>query len=650
MGMRARIVWALRLIAIVLGAAWISLLAQRHVPVLAMTENWLADFRIATLLPAEPQHQDIVLVTVTEQTLERFTYRSPIDRGFLADLLETLDARGVETILLDFLLDQPTEPDKDARLRAVLRNIETPLVVCVGDRPEGLTAPQVAFLEDMVPPRVRGLATLAKDPFDATVRWIYPGRADDAGGWRAGAVWRLAELLGHPMMRESRRIAWHGRPDKETPAFATYPAHLVEHLPPDWMRDKIVLIGTDLLLTDRHRTPFSTAPDGESMPGVAILAHALATVLDDRTMDVRSGDGLFRFVLWTALLGGLLALLPIPLVPQMGIAGGVVVAGWVGAFALYRQTGIMVPLLVPTLAFALATWGSHAALVQSERKHRAFLRRAFTQYVAPQVVRQIVADPSQLAVRGERREMSFLFADVANFTTLSETMAPEALTRLINEYLEVVCQVIYRHEGTICTFMGDGVFALFSAPIVQPDHRHRAVACAFDMAEAAEAFRQARVNEGLAFGHTRIGIHAGAAVVGNIGASMRFQYTAVGDAVNTASRLEGLNKYFGTRVCVSADALPPDMRSRTRPMGQIVLRGRSQPLPVFEILTAEAAQTEMIEQYRRAYAMLEQGDTEAAERAFLALQEIAPEDGCTAFFVRRLQNGQTGTVVMMTQK
>jgi class 3 adenylate cyclase len=265
-------------------------------------------------------------------------------------------------------------------------------------------------------------------------------------------------------------------------------------------------------------------------------------------------------------------------------------------------------------------------------------------------VRQIVADPSQLAVRGERREMSFLFADVANFTTLSETMAPEALTRLINEYLEVVCHVIYRHEGTICTFMGDGVFALFSAPIEQPDHRQRAVACAFDMAEAAEVFRQARVNEGLAFGHTRIGIHAGAAVVGNIGASMRFQYTAVGDAVNTASRLEALNKHFGTRVCVSADVLPPDMSPRTRPMGQIVLRGRSQPLPVFELLTAEAAQTEMIEQYRRAYAMLEQGDTEAAERAFLALQEIAPEDGCTAFFVRRLQNGQTGTVVMMTQK
>jgi class 3 adenylate cyclase len=291
-----------------------------------------------------------------------------------------------------------------------------------------------------------------------------------------------------------------------------------------------------------------------------------------------------------------------------------------------------------------------ASLVHSERRRRAFLRRAFAQYVAPQVVRQIVSDPSRLTVHGERRDMSFLFADVANFTTLSETMAPEALTRLMNEYLEMACRVIYRHEGTVCTFMGDGIFALFGAPIEQPDHAARAVACAVDLSGASEAFREAKARDSQPFGQTRIGVHSGTAVAGNIGSSLRFQYTAVGDAVNTASRLESLNKHFGTRVCVSADALPSDLSHRARPMGRIVLRGRSQPVRVFELLPDPVPRPEVIARYAQAYALLEQGDDETARQRFLDLRELAPEDGCVAFFAARLEAGQGGTLIQMREK
>lgn len=645
-----RAIWTLSLAALVLGAAWICDLAGRHIPALVMTERWLADFRIATLLPAEPQHDDIVLVTLTEQTLERFPYRSPIDRGFLADLLTTLQTRDVRAILLDILLDQPTEPAKDARLRAALTGITVPLVVSVGDQRDGLTDRQVAFLDEMVPPPVRGLANLVKDPYDSTVRWTFPGRLDDAGRWQPGAVPRLAAHLGAPTPRTARRIAWHGQPDEDTPAFAAYPAHLVTVIPPEWLRDKIVLIGADLSMTDRHRTPFSTATGRSTMAGVAILAHALSTLVDDRPVRVWSGHGPFAVALVFATLGALLALLPLPLAPRIGVAVGVVVAGWVGAFELYRQAGILVPLVVPTLAFAVTTWGADAALVHSERRRRAFLRRAFSQFVAPQVVRQIVADPSRLSVHGERRDMSFLFADVAGFTTLSETMDPEALTRLMNDYLEMACQIIYRHEGTVCTFMGDGVFALFGAPIVQSDHAHRAATCALELAGAAEAFRTAQPGAEVSFGKTRIGVHSGTAVAGNIGSSLRFQYTAVGDAVNTASRLESLNKHFGTQVCISADALPEALSHRARPMGRIVLRGRTQPVRVFELLPDPVPQPEVIAAYTNAYALLEQGNIDEARRAFLALKEAAPDDGCVAFFAARLLAGQTDTLIRMREK
>lgn len=645
-----RIAELVRLLVLVGGAAWLAVLAGQHVQVMVMTERWLADFRIGTLLPPEPQHKDIVLVTVTEQTLEQFAYRSPVDRGFLADLLEIVEARGARAVLLDFLIDQPTEPDKDARLHETLLTSRVPLVISTGGLAEGLTPEQVAFLEAMVPERLRGLANLSKDPFDSTVRWIFPGRLDDSGIWRPSVIGRLVEHLGLPPLREPRRIAWKGRQDAATPAFARYPAHLLALMPADWVRDKIVLIGADLPMTDRHRTPFSTTPDGDTMAGVAIFAHALATVLEDRQLQSWSVDDAFRIALAVAVVGGLLALVPLPLPLRIVAAGALVVIGWAGAFELFRQTGILVPLLGPTLAFALATWGVDAALVHTERRRRAFLRRAFAQYVAPQVVRQIVSDPSRLTVHGERREMSFLFADIANFTQVSETMAPEALTRLMNEYLEMACRVIYRYEGTVCTFMGDGVFALFGAPIDQPDHARRAASCALDLAAEAEVFRQARIRDSQPFGQTRIGVHSGTAVAGNIGSTLRFQYTAIGDSVNTASRLEGLNKYFGTQVCVSADALPPDMAHRARPMGRIILRGRTQPVRVFELLPDPLPDPDIMAQYEQAYALLEDGKIEDAQAAFQALHDRAPDDAGTVFFTRRLKAGRTETLIRMREK
>lgn len=631
-------------------AAGLSVLAGRHLPLMVSAERWLADYRIATLLPAEPPHPDIVIAALTEETLEQFPYRSPIDRGFLADLLRQIEQKGARAILLDVLLDQPTEPDKDARLAAVIRDLSIPLVVSYATPREGLTERQAAYLMQTLPPDDRGLSNLPKDPFDGTVRWIFPGRTLEDGTWGPGAVPLLAHKLGLSPPTTERPIAWRGKAADAPYAFSTLPAHIAGLVPEAWIAGKIVLIGADLSLTDRHRTPFSVAGEGASMPGVVIFAHALGTLLDNRpSQDWSQAQTLVLIVLAVAIGGGL-ALIPLSLTMRLTLAIGIAAGFWIGAFALFHYAGTLVPLVVPTFAFGLATWATEAAVIRNERKQKHYVKSAFSQFVAPEVVQQIVADPDKLTLQGERRILTFLFSDVAGFTKFTENTDPEAVTQLLNRYLDTACAVIHRHQGTVCNFMGDGVFALWGAPTNQPDHAERAVACALELGQALEAFRKALDPAFSGFGATRIGVHAGPAVVGIVGSTLRLQYTAIGDAVNTASRLESLNKHFGTYICVSADALPDSFRNQSRAVGRIIVRGRNQPTEVYEVLTPEEAASDRIQRYKVAYALLDAGKTDEARAAFAALAEDWPDDGCVAVHMDRLAADASDTVIRMLVK
>jgi adenylate cyclase len=638
-------------IVVALAAAVVASLAVAHVAFLTFADRFIRDWETAALTASEPQDPNIVIVAITEDTLKQFPYRSPIDRAFLAHLLQTLAQRQPRAIGLDVLFDQPTEPAKDKLLEATLTHLHVPLVVSYVDNPDVVTKDQSAYLDAFVPPRLRALATLATDQFD-TVRWTYPGHAEPDGRYMAGFARALAALAGVKTPRQLVAIAWHGQPAPDVPAFRQYPAEAVAALPAAWFKGKIVLIGTDLSLTDRHRTPFSTIyADAGMLPGIVIHAHSLAQFLEGRRPPAIGALGDFVNALGCALLGAMLPAFGGLMTLRVGVGAVFIVLFWLVGGALFHFEGVMIGLLAPTLSLATAHWAMEALSGREARRQREFITGAFSRYVSPKIVHALIRDPSKMSLEGERRVMTFFFTDLANFTTLSEALDAHDLGRLVNDYFNGVTEILLKYDGTICKFEGDAVFAIFNAPLDQPDHAERAVKCALEIDAFADRFRadwNARHGEEL-FGITRIGVHTGAAVVGNFGSWTRFDYSAMGDAVNTAARLEGVNKQFGTHICVSEATRALCSGIEFRPLGAVVVKGKTKGIAIFEPLHPERSREDYIARYEAAYAKLESLAPDAAD-LFAALSRENPADRCVALHLARLARGERGAELVLTEK
>jgi adenylate cyclase len=265
-------------------------------------------------------------------------------------------------------------------------------------------------------------------------------------------------------------------------------------------------------------------------------------------------------------------------------------------------------------------------------------------------VSYLVDNPDQLELGGHRRECSFVFTDLADFTRLMETLDPADSVTLLNEYLDNMIRIAFQHDGTLDRIVGDSVAIMFSAPLEQPDHRARALRCALDMDRFSSRHAAAANARGIPFGITRIGVHTGEVTVGNIGGATIFDYRALGDPVNTAARLETVNKQLGTRVCVSEATLAGCPDAVTRPVGRLVLKGKTQPLGVREPLTSETGEPVAPDaDYQRAYDLLVHGDP-GALAAFRALAAARPADGLVLFHLTRLQAGQSGDLIVFTEK
>jgi adenylate cyclase len=287
----------------------------------------------------------------------------------------------------------------------------------------------------------------------------------------------------------------------------------------------------------------------------------------------------------------------------------------------------------------------HVEALRQARREQVEAERAYatlSRFFSPQLVGRLVAKDKGAEITIHWRDVTAMFTDITGFTSLVDTTPPEVLGALINEYVSGMTEVIFGYEGTVAKVIGDAIHVLFNAPGDQPDHAARGIACACALDTWAQDFRERWKSKSVAFGVTRIGLHAGPALVGNFGGERLFDYAAYGDTINTAARLEAANKFLGTRLCVSEAVAAGAVNFIGRPVGDLVLRGRSETLRAYEPLTREIFSSPLTARYSAAFEKLSVEDPSVMP-AFAALFGQQPDDPLAGFHLRRLLNGEKGT-------
>lgn len=433
------------------------------------------------------------------------------------------------------------------------------------------------------------------------------------------------------------------QPQRYVPAWKV----LAGEVDPALLEGHIVLVGSSAQgLMDLRFNPL-----GRVMPGVEAHAQALEQVLSGRYLN-RPDWAVAAEAL--AVVAGCVAVVWIgAFVPSLwaaalalALVGGVLWGGW-SAFANHRLLlDSFTPALAWATAFVLASLCRH---FWSERRQR-WVKEAFSRYVSPNRVDHLMKNPGQLELGGKRQQCSFVFTDLAGFTGLMESIDPAEAVTLLNRYLEDMISIAFRHHGTLDRIVGDALAIMFSAPVVQPDHAQRALDCAMEMHAFATAYAQDLQGKGIAFGHTRFGVHTGEVIVGNFGGKAIFDYRALGDPVNTAARLESVNKHLGTRICVSEATLSACANVSARPVGQLVLKGKREALKVFEPLPGELppgyAPTDL---YQAAYEAVRDGDAQA-QAQFESLYERFPVDPLVNLYCARLAQNEPGDRIVLSSK
>jgi adenylate cyclase len=404
---------------------------------------------------------------------------------------------------------------------------------------------------------------------------------------------------------------------------------------------RYVLVGGDLADDDRVGNPASALNLAPPPPGLQVHADLLAQVLDGaRETPIPSWALILAAVAAVAAggLSGALTLRPVwneaILALQLLLVAAVPFALQAGGFDTYRlpQFGLAVAWLIAFTATSTA-----ARAVGSEQ--RTYAQNALGKYLPRDVAAQILRDPGRMALHGERREIHALFSDLEGFTEMTHGLEPEVVATLLNAYLDLLSRAVLEHGGTIDKFVGDAVVAFWGAPIARPDDGERAARAAIAMWRVGEAFRTRPAGDDPPLGRTRVGLHRGTAIVGNFGGEGRISYTALGDVMNTASRLESANKALGTRVLVSREALPPSMADQFRAMGRIGLRGRATPVEVFEIAVGFPAEAR--ERLNAAWARFDAGETAALDDVRALAAQFA-DDAALRNLVGRLEAAGPG--------
>jgi adenylate cyclase len=535
----------------------------------------------------QEQPHEFALVEVDDRTFSELGVQWPYPRSEHAQVIDRLREAGAKAIAVDIQFTEPTTSKEDnALVESVARAGGVVLSTTETDRGESRIFGGEEVVHEI---GARAADTVVKPDSGGVIRKMHY----EIDGLVSFGV-AVAEAAGAEKIDSSEMegdgeawIDYRGPP--KTFAHYSYSRVLRGKVPASAFRGKTVIVGASVpSLQDVH--PTSTSGD-ELMPGPEIQANAAWTALHGFPL---SSSGLAIDLLLILLLAAVPAAVTLrfnPL-PSLSVAVALALLYAVAAQVAF-DSGAVLPVLYPLLALVLSGLGALAVNYVLDAFERQRVHDTFARFVPAAVVSEVLArTDDDLRLGGERRQATILFSDLRGFTSYSEQLAPDAVIEVLNRYLGEMSDAIMDHGGTLVAYMGDGIMALFGAPLEQPDHADRAVAAAREML----AVRLPRFNEwmegaGMGRGFDMgIGLNTGVVMTGQVGSERRVEYTAIGDTTNTASRLEGMTKGTGHQVFV-ADSTRAALQQEVPDLelvGEFEVRGRTQPITVWTLPTRRA--------------------------------------------------------------
>jgi adenylate cyclase len=636
-----------------------------QIPVLFEAEAALHDTRVRGIRRQTYAATHTVLVDLTDGasggSLSRLS-PSSIDANVLAVILERLNTLEPRAVFVNLPFDGRQQEidaffEPSERLLIALASMRSPTYMTwVGYRDGAPTnwIAQIDFLRGLrandpfrasgAPKRVRYVTTpLEPDPDGVYRRWPQHNGHLSFGEEDIRSV---VETISGPA--PSGEILFTQR-DAGRDAFDRIPYESLEALPgvPERVRSLVrgryVFIGLDAPEIERVQTPF-TADDRGTISLTELYAHSLEQALRGESAApipgwVRAAVGLLAFGAgafasavrtrrWLAIPLGLSIIGLLPYIVHV-----------------IRGHSLDFPAVGALLSFSLGVGSMMLIWANMTWARGNLARMALARYLPPEVAAEIMKRPDGLNLIGERRPIFILFSDLEGFTGLCHELEPHVAAELLNEYLEMLASIVLSHGGTIDKFVGDAVVAFWGAPFSKPDDADRVAAAALKMHKAGEDFRSAKARLGITVGRTRIGVHYGDAIVGNFGGADRIQYTALGDSMNVAARLEAANKELGTSILVSKTAAERVSALLFRSLGSILVRGRSAAVEIVEpVEGVEANDVQALNDLiRRAVS----GDEGAAEE-LSRISGLRPSDAALAILVTRIKSAAPGTTVTLS--
>jgi adenylate cyclase len=613
------------------------------------------DLPFALKDPTRINDRDIVLVYLDEESAKQLN--QPLDdawnRSLHASLLERLTTEGARMAFYDLVFDSPSpEPGQDEQFATALQNFGHAVIGGALDIADthGDTRKEGVLQSRIIPPLKSfrkaaagwGLLVLRPIDIDSGVRQIFTGTSEFPS-----ATWKAAELLGAPATKEPRELGqtrwinYYGPPNKTFPSLGLAKALTPGDLPSGYFKDRIVFIGGRNAVgymnagKDQFVTPY-TGRVSQQSTGVEIQATILRNLLNHEWLTRLPSNWENVIVIVVGVLAGLLALLrPIPaFISALFISA----SACASAFWLFHYHQGWFNWMVPAaiqIPFGLVWSVGTQYLLESNRRKE--LRKAFGFYLSPQMADKIADSDFDLRPGGKVVEATIAFTDLENFTTISENLDPTEVSQILTTYFGQTTKCVLDNKGTIIKYIGDAVFAAWGAPIEEPNHALRAAEAACDLRNMSELDVHGTILK------TRVGIHTGKVLAGNLGSTYRFDYTMIGDAVNFASRLESLNKYLNTLVLIS-DAVRQKLGDKfiTRRLGEFRVAGKKQSVVIHELLCrceAESGERAWIEAFEEGIGAFRSKEFAAARDCMDRVRQMrGGSDGPSEFYLRKLSS------------